>query len=186
MRQSLASHLSAADCDTHNSLAPLQRLEQVSGINLHAASVSHRLRILALASLCAKSCVTSRFARHSRGTRALAFVKQRLPDINALTQRAQRRRLSATFWHWSLVLIGRRCSEKTPARRLIPAATSPSDPYSNTAQLRQLGLVLGVADYKELQSLLRLSGKRCAVSSVRMMCRTRTRATAHLAVHRMF
>lgn len=44
-----------------------------------------------------------------------------------------------------------RCSDCV----VVSAAASPGTPYHNTAQLRQLGLVLGITDYKDLQRLIR-------------------------------
>lgn len=75
-----------------------------------------------------------------------------------LPQRAQRRiRCSRLNRPWQLSpepqAEGRRsrCSDCV----VVSAAASPGTPYQNTSQLRQLGLVLGITDYKDLQRLIR-------------------------------
>jgi len=54
-------------------------------------------------------------------------------------------------------LLSRQFSKALRLRppRQVAAAAGPETPYQNTAQLRQIGLVLGVADYKDLQRLIR-------------------------------
>lgn len=58
--------------------------------------------------------------------------------------------------------------------RLLSAAASPADPYTSTAKLRQLIVVLDITDIKDLQSLIRQDlawhADDCCESLV--MCRT--------------
>lgn len=126
-----------------------------SSFQLASSIVVAPVAILALASLRTRVHASLSISQDCwRAGRAVSAALPGQRHVNAVTQRAQRHWLLSPRRHQPLLLIRSRHTGQAPARRLISAAT-PGDPYSNTAQLRQLGVVLGIEDYKELQSLIR-------------------------------